>query len=83
MGISIQGPLIFIVGPPEMWVGEELLLGGNGSWSSLPSPFYSPESRLSQARGLALVVELGLCVLSWGFPPGLLSHGLGTLLARL
>lgn len=45
-----------------------------------PAPTMSPESRLSQARGLALVVELQLCVLSWGFPPGLLSQGLDTLL---
>lgn len=48
-----------------------------------PVPSMSPESRLSQARGLALVVELGLCVLSWGLPQGLLSQGLDTLLARL
>lgn len=48
VGISILGPLIFIAAPPEMWAGKGLLLGGNGSWASLPSLLCSPESRLAE-----------------------------------
>lgn len=61
MGISILGPRIFIAAPPEMWVGEALLLGGNGSWSPLLTPSVSPESRPARLEALAWRW-------SWGFP---------------